>query len=85
VAGHLSNATTLSAAGGNHSISTEGCVPQLIAQFIERASMHNVKADCVDKIKPLPLVLGANQKKSASSASMNVSSAGIPPLGRAEQ
>ncbi|MDF3012814.1 MAG: alpha/beta fold hydrolase [Cellvibrio sp.] len=84
VAGHLSNATTLSAAGGNHSISTEGCVPQLIAQFIERASMQNVKADCVDKIKPLPLVLGANQKKSASSASMNVSSAGIPPLGRAE-
>lgn len=68
VAAHLSHATLLSAAGGNHSISTEGCVPQLIAQFIERASMNDVKLDCVDNIKPLPLVLGANQKKVASSA-----------------
>lgn len=96
VAVHLPNATSLSAAGGNHSISSEGCVPQLIAQFIERASMHDVKADCVEKIKPLPLVLGANQKKSISSAvssssltsvsSANVSSASaslpsVPPLG----
>ncbi len=76
VAEHLSNATTLVAAGGNHSISSEGCVPQLIAQFIERASMQNVKADCVGKIKPLPLVLGASQKKLASSASSNGSSTG---------
>lgn len=77
VAEHLPNATKLSAAGGNHSISIEGCVPQLIAQFIERASMQDVKADCVDKIKPLPLVLGANQKKSTSSAADNISSASI--------
>lgn len=76
VAEHLSNATTLVAAGGNHSISSEGCVPQLIAQFIERASMQNVKADCVGKIKPLPLVLGASQKKPTSSASGNGSSTG---------
>ena len=74
VAAHLSNATSLSADGGNHSISTEGCVPQLIAQFIERASMQDVKADCVDKIKPLPLVLGANQKKSSSSVADTLSS-----------
>lgn len=77
VAAHLSNATMLSAAGGNHSISTEGCVPQLIAQFIERASMQNVKAKCVEKIKPLPLVLGANQKKSTSSAVGYVSSVSV--------
>lgn len=81
VAAHLPNATSLSAAGGNHSISPEGCVPQLIAQFIERASMQNVNADCVGKIKPLPLVLGANQKKTASAAadsssSLSASSAG---------
>ncbi|HSC69333.1 MAG TPA: alpha/beta hydrolase, partial [Cellvibrio sp.] len=69
VAKDLSNATSLVAAGGNHVISTEGCVPQLIAQFIERASMHNLNTSCVEKIKPLPLVLGANQKKTASSAS----------------
>jgi len=80
-AAHLPNATSLSAAGGNHSISTEGCVPQLIAQFIERASMNEVKVSCVDMIKPLPLVLGANQKKSTpadknSDAALSTSSAG---------
>lgn len=72
VAAHLANATLLSAAGGNHSISTEGCIPQLIAQFIERASMQNVKADCVDNIKPLPLVLGANRKKTPAPAADKV-------------
>lgn len=77
VAEHLSNATQLSAAGGNHSISIEGCVPQLIAQFIERASMQDVKADCVEKIKPLPLVLGANQKKSTSSADNSSSAVSV--------
>lgn len=76
VAAHLPNATLLSAAGGNHSISSEGCVPQLIAQFIERASMQNVKSDCVNNIKPLPLVLGANQKKTPALAADNLLSTG---------
>ncbi|WP_331346227.1 alpha/beta hydrolase [Cellvibrio sp. UBA7661] len=69
VAEHLPNALLLTASGGNHSISTEGCIPQLIAQFIERASMEGINSECVSHIKPLPLVLGANQKKSASSSS----------------
>lgn len=76
VAEHLPNATLLSAPGGNHSISAEGCVPQLIAQFIERASMQNVKSDCVNNIKPLPLVLGANQKKADAETAENVLSTG---------
>lgn len=95
VAQNLSNATTLSAAGGNHSISSEGCVPQLIAQFIERASMQYVNAQCIGNIRPLPLVLGANQKKMASSASdnnssihsssINSSSASVSSTGSAEE
>lgn len=89
VAAHLPNSTRLNAAGGNHSISSEGCIPQLIAQFIERASMQNIKADCADNIKPLPLVLGANQKKTASStadssSSLSVSSVGLPSTGSTE-
>jgi len=68
VAEHLPNAAKLEAAGGNHVISTEGCVPQLIAQFIEQGSMQQIKTDCVNAIKPLPLVLGANQKKKTDSA-----------------
>lgn len=69
VAAGLPNSASLLAAGGNHGISTEGCVPQIIAQFIERGSMQDVKTDCVANIKPLPLVLGANQKKSSSASS----------------
>ncbi len=89
VATYLPNSTSLIAAGGNHSISSEGCVPQLIAQFIERASMQNVPADCVEKIKPLPLVLGANQKKTNSSVanstlSQPVSSAAVSSTGSAQ-
>lgn len=76
VAAHLPNASLLSAAGGNHSISAEGCVPQLIAQFIERASMQQVDADCVKNIKPLPLVLGANQKKTPEPTTDNLLSSG---------
>src|SRR5690606_9923113 len=74
---NLQNAIHLVAPGGNHGISTEGCTPQIIAQFIERGSMRDVKTDCVAKIKPLPLLLGANQKKIVSSSSDNFSSAAI--------
>lgn len=74
VAKNLKNAVHLIAPGGNHGISTEGCTPQIIAQFIERGAMRDVKTDCVAKIKPLPLLLGANQKKIVSSSSDNFSS-----------
>lgn len=71
---HLSNAQSLEAPGGHHIISIEGCVPQLIAQFIDQASMANINTSCVQKIKPLPLLLGADAS-GASSSSMASSSA----------
>lgn len=71
---HLSNAQSLEAPGGHHIISIEGCVPQLIAQFIEQASMANINTSCVQKIKPLPLLLGADAS-GESSSSMATSSA----------
>src|SRR5690606_35641735 len=52
VAEHLPNASLLTAQGGNHSISIEGCVPQLIAQFIERGAMESINTECVCYIKP---------------------------------
>lgn len=73
VAQYLTNAVHLVAPGGNHGISTEGCTSQIIAQFIERGSMADVKTDCVANIKPLPLVLGANQRKSSSASSVSSS------------
>ena len=49
-------------------------MPQIIAQFIERATMDGVNKDCVANIKTLPLVLGANQTAGVSSSSVKVSS-----------
>ncbi len=73
---HLSNATQLEAPGGHHIISTQGCMPQLIAQFIEQASMANINTSCVQKIKPLPLILGADSNASSASSS-SVSSSSV--------
>lgn len=77
VAQHLPSAHLLSAAGGNHIVSMEGCVPQIIAQFIEQGTMGATKTDCVKNIKSLPLVRGANTKSlvalTINSASSNSS------------
>lgn len=83
VAQQLPNAKLLSAPGGNHIVSMEGCMPQIIAQFIEQGSANNLKTDCVKRIKSLPLVRGANKKplpgtESSSSAS-SVSSVSEQP------
>lgn len=69
----LPNSTRLLATGGNHGVSYEGCLPQIIARFIEQGTMKDVKTDCVGKIKSLPLQLGANRKQ-ASSSSVGASS-----------
>jgi pimeloyl-ACP methyl ester carboxylesterase len=92
VAETLPNATTLFIAGGNHGVSMEGCMPQVIAQFIERASMDSVNKDCIAHIKSLPLVLGANQvgvtssmanssleREQSSASSSSVESEGAQP------
>ena len=67
VAEGLSQATQIAAPGGNHIVSTEGCLPQVIAQFIEQGGVGEMKLDCVQRIKPLPLTLGANEDEAASS------------------
>ena len=76
---NLSRSVQLVAPGGNHSISMEGCVPQIISQFIERGTMDGNKTECVSKILPLPLMLGANEKKVNSSSSAPSSAGSIQP------
>ena len=61
VAKQLPNSRSLLAKGGHHIVSYQGCIPQLIAQFIERASTDNIRMDCVDKIQALSPNLGANK------------------------
>lgn len=79
VASSLPNSTSLLVQGGNHGVSTEGCMPQIVAQFIERTSMTNVNSSCAEKIKPLPLVLGANEAASSSSSASSAPSEGVTP------
>ena len=50
---HLSRSRHLIAPGGHHSITNEGCVAQLIAQFIQHASATTLDDTCVHKIQPL--------------------------------
>jgi pimeloyl-ACP methyl ester carboxylesterase len=59
---NLTNSLSLLAPGGHHVISMEGCVPQLIAQLYERASVRDLKTDCVQAILPLPMDMGANRE-----------------------
>ena len=56
---NLSLSSSLVAEGGHHIVSYQGCLPQVIAQFIERASMDGINTSCVDKIQPLSPNLGA--------------------------
>lgn len=74
VAETLSASTHLLVPGGNHIVSTEGCVPQVIAQFVEQGNMKNINTDCIQHIKPLPMGLGANKKGDDQSASSSTGS-----------
>ncbi|MFV2408939.1 alpha/beta hydrolase, partial [Escherichia coli] len=63
VAKNLTHSLSVFAPGANHSISMEVCVPKIITQFIELGESKNMNTECVNNIAPLPLVLGANEKK----------------------
>lgn len=45
--------------GGNHVVSTLGCIPNLIAQFINTPEVR-LPTDCSQAIAPLPFYLGAD-------------------------
>jgi pimeloyl-ACP methyl ester carboxylesterase len=74
VASNLKYSLKVVAPGGNHSISMEGCVPKIIAQFIELGTTAGVAAECASNIKPLPLILGADELKASSSSQQSAPS-----------
>lgn len=51
---YLSKATHLIAPGGHHSITRDGCVARLIAQFIYNGGAGALDTACVNDILPLP-------------------------------
>jgi pimeloyl-ACP methyl ester carboxylesterase len=54
------NHQSIEVPGGNHVVSTLGCLPNLIAQFINTPNTSLI-TDCTQNIAPLPFYLGADQ------------------------
>jgi pimeloyl-ACP methyl ester carboxylesterase len=54
VAAHLDNARHLVLKGQGHSLLTAGCMPKLIAQFIERGDTSDLDAECLDRLAAPP-------------------------------
>ncbi len=47
---HLPNARHIVVPGVGHGTTSYGCVPKLIAQFIEEASVDSLDGECVNKL-----------------------------------
>ncbi len=54
VAAHLDNARHLVLKGQGHSLVTAGCMPKLLAQFIERADAADLDTECLDRLAAPP-------------------------------
>ncbi|MGB9428456.1 MAG: alpha/beta fold hydrolase [Gammaproteobacteria bacterium] len=50
----LSNSLSIVVPGQGHGNAYRGCVPKLMAQFVEQASVKNLDTNCVKNIKPFP-------------------------------
>ena len=59
VAGGLTNATALTAAGAHHGVTQIGCSARVIAEFIAETQLSDATAACLDNIQPLPPYLSA--------------------------
>lgn len=55
VAKNLPNATQVTAPGGHHIITTEGCISQLIAAFIAKGDGKTLDTKCASNIQPLAI------------------------------
>ncbi|MGH8398480.1 MAG: alpha/beta fold hydrolase, partial [Gammaproteobacteria bacterium] len=50
----LSNSLSIVVPGQGHGNAYRGCIPKLMAQFVEQASVKNLDTACVKKIQPFP-------------------------------
>lgn len=62
----FSQALRLTAPGGHHLVSKDGCVPQLMAQFIHLGRIQGLDTQCIQQIQPLPIQLPIGAPKAAS-------------------
>ena len=56
---HLPNGRHLVGRGQGHNVMVAGCAPRLMARFITAASATDLDAGCLERLAPLPPVLGA--------------------------
>jgi pimeloyl-ACP methyl ester carboxylesterase len=54
----LPNSRAIVVPGLGHAIGQYGCLPSLVAQFVDRANARRLDARCTRTIKPTPFVLG---------------------------
>lgn len=50
----LSNAAHLVARGQGHGVVARGCMPQVISEFVDEASVDDLNTECLDRLQPLP-------------------------------
>ena len=53
-AAHLTNSRHIIAEGHGHGVLTRGCVPEIIARFVEQESFDGLDTECVDREQAAP-------------------------------
>jgi len=56
----LSNSRHLVAEGQGHGVFPVGCMPELVARFIETANPRDLNTDCLKPLKAAPVFLNMN-------------------------
>ncbi len=60
VAGHLSNSRHLVAPGQGHGVAWRGCVPELMAEFLEERNPAKLDAECLQELEAAPFFIDRN-------------------------
>ena len=63
VARHLSNSQHVVAPGQGHSVTTRGCLGDIVAAFIETAAFDDLDTQCVDQMGPSPYFISLTGPK----------------------
>ncbi|WP_075187631.1 alpha/beta hydrolase [Teredinibacter haidensis] len=57
---HLSNSLHIVAQGLGHGLASKGCIPTLMAKFVDKASVKELNAECVKRYTPTPFFIDFN-------------------------
>jgi pimeloyl-ACP methyl ester carboxylesterase len=60
IARSLSNSRHLVAPGQGHIVMTRGCLPRVVARFVDTADVGALDADCIDQLGAMPFFLDFN-------------------------